>query len=165
MDDTTEEQQPTEKTYYPNRPLARTAANRAQETYIDQGAYSATVEFEPDKGFVVVLYTENNIPAAWEEGFEVRTREDLARREPTPANWPMGQKKPSGSGVDKGSTSPQAPSKGATARVWAIADDLHEKGPITRADRHKVIQACVDAGINKATASTQWSKWAKSKGL
>lgn len=64
-----------------------------------------------------------------------------------------------------------APSpKGATGRVWAIADEIlagspHDATHDIKALRAKVIQACTDAGIHEATAATQWSKWKKSKGL
>lgn len=37
--------------------------------------------------------------------------------------------------------------------VWRLAEEM--KG----ADRKAVIQACVEAGVNKSTASTQYYKW------
>ena len=147
------------RTYYPNRPLAQTAANRGQVKYQDKGVYSAVAQFEPDKGFVAVLFSEVNIPAAWEEGFEVRLPEVNAK---TPADW-ADKKKPAASNT--GTAGVRAPSSGATGKVHAIAQDLVDKGEVSgRADRAKVISACEAAGINKATAATQWSKFAKLKG-
>lgn len=65
-----------------------------------------------------------------------------------------------GEGSGGGST---APVRGATAQVWAIADTfLNEKG---RADRAAIIGLCVAAGINAATAGTQYSKWKKARGV
>jgi hypothetical protein len=43
-----------------------------------------------------------------------------------------------------------------TARVWSIADRLAEQGTT---GRREIIAACVEAGINVATAGTQYSKW------
>lgn len=73
------------RTYYPNRPLAMTAANRGQRQYQDQSCTSATTQFEPDKGWVAVLFCESNIPDAWDEGFEVRLLSFTAEK--TPATW------------------------------------------------------------------------------
>lgn len=146
--------------YYPNRPLARTAANRGQFEYEDKGAYSALVQFEPGKGYVAVLVADKNIPEAWDAGFEVQTPK-LAVKEKTPDDWAAPKKpKPSETAADGG-----RPMSGATARVHAIADKLREEGVVSsRADRAKVIQACIEAGINKATAGTQWAKYAKNQG-
>jgi len=50
-----------------------------------------------------------------------------------------------------------------TGKVWAIADKLfaeHNGMP----PRDKIMAACTEAGINPATAATQYSKWKKSKG-
>jgi hypothetical protein len=50
-----------------------------------------------------------------------------------------------------------------TGKVWVIADKLfaeHNGMP----PRDKIMAACVEAGINPATAATQYSKWKKSKG-
>jgi len=152
--------------YYPNRPLATTAANRGQEKYQDQGCYSASAQFEPAKGFVAVLFSDRNIPEAWEEGFEVKVVAHLGK-EKTPDDWADKGKpdKPAGSTGSTGGGTAKTPSRGATARVWEIADKLHAEQPLLRADRARVIAACEEAGIAKATASTQWSKWAKARGI
>lgn len=72
---------------------------------------------------------------------------------------------------------PAGPASGVTKKVWVIADSLIVKGvrmkgmaggrmapkdvPPARSD---VIAACVAAGINPATASTQYGKWRKARG-
>lgn len=44
-----------------------------------------------------------------------------------------------------------------TKLVWQIADSM------PGADRKDVVEACVAAGVNKATASTQYYRWQKAK--
>ncbi len=44
-----------------------------------------------------------------------------------------------------------------TKLVWQIADSM------PGADRAAVVEACVAAGVNKATASTQFYRWAKAQ--
>jgi hypothetical protein len=56
--------------YWSNRHAAQRAANDGQ---VAHGALDAVVQFEPDKGWVAVLYAARNIPEAWEDGFEVQT--------------------------------------------------------------------------------------------
>lgn len=61
--------------------------------------------------------------------------------------------------------SPNASNKprtaGATGKVWEIADKVKEENPRLDAKglRPLIIEACVKADINPATASTQYSKW------
>lgn len=62
-------------------------------------------------------------------------------------------------GASDGTARP-APTKGATAQVWAIADAVVKQGGWTRAS---IIAACTAAGINPATAGTQFSKWKKER--
>lgn len=72
---------------------------------------------------------------------------------------------------------PAGPASGVTKRVWTIADSLIVKGVRMRSmaggrmapkdvppARPDVIQACVAAGINPSTASTQYGKWRKARG-
>jgi len=144
--------------YYRNRPLARLAADSAQEHWPDD-IHTVSVELEPGKGFVAVVHAKANIPDAWQEGYEVRTN---WQPEKTPSAWVGGDT--SGKNETKSETAsatPSAPKGGATARVWAIADEL----ATSRSDRGAVIAKCIEEGINKSTAATQWSKWAKAKGL
>jgi len=46
-----------------------------------------------------------------------------------------------------------------TGKVWVMADRLKKSGTF---DRQSVVKACVEAGINVNTASTQYSYWKKS---
>lgn len=55
-------------------------------------------------------------------------------------------------------TRPAAGTK--TGKVWDIADKLAAKG---KADRAKIIEACVKAGINKSTAAVQYLAWSKTQ--
>jgi len=51
------------------------------------------------------------------------------------------------------------PGEGTTCRrVWDIASKLSNEKK-EWATRKEVIEACVNAGINKATAMTQYGKW------
>ncbi len=69
--------------------------------------------------------------------------------------------------VNKGSSGENTP-KGApnpmstTGQVWTIANELLAKcaeGELP--DRKLIIDACIEEGINQATASTQYAKWKK----
>ncbi len=77
---------------------------------------------------------------------------------------------------EEGEAPPKAPShrsppqKGATGRVWEIADNLidlyMDKTNIDLKElRRKVIAACEAEGLNPGTAGTQFAKWKKDKGL
>lgn len=55
------------------------------------------------------------------------------------------------------------PNSGVTKRVWDIADKLTEGNAGGRSDRADIISACIEAGINPATAATQYSKWRKAR--
>lgn len=55
-----------------------------------------------------------------------------------------------------------APSKGATGKVWTVADRVRAElggGVITKDMRAKIIAACEAEGINAGTAATQFGKW------
>jgi len=165
MDDWTQEEKLKKegdtRTYYPNKPLAQTAANRGQEEYAGQGVYSAAAQFEPDHGFVAVLFAKENIPAAWDAGFEVNIEHLTTTK--TPDDWFKGKKKAADPSGNLGAST--TPSSGATGRVHAIIGELVEKGLVTsRADRAVAVGACTDAGINPSTAGTQWAKFAKLRG-
>ena len=53
----------------------------------------------------------------------------------------------------------------ATATVWIIADELNKVDPGLGIDskefRKCVVDQCVEKGVNKSTASTQFGKWKK----
>lgn len=74
--------------------------------------------------------------------------------------WPEGDKPVASSkaGASGGGVKGR-PSRGATLRVWEIADEVLEE--VGSVDRALIIQRCVDAGVNKSTASTQFSRWQK----
>lgn len=67
-------------------------------------------------------------------------------------------------GKPDGAVSAPSP-KGATGKVWEIADGMHAETPLMASDRARVIAACQAVGINPATAATQWSKWKKARGV
>ena len=144
--------------YYKNRPLAQRYADLGQRTW--ETVFSATVQYEPDHGFVAVLYSPHNLPQANELGYEVHLPH-VPEKSPSDWHTPTKSARTAPTSGGGGVGTPTAPSKGATARVWAIADEV---GAASRADRSKVIDACTAQGINPSTAATQWSKYAKSKG-
>lgn len=151
--------------YFANRAAAQEGANWGQRKYADKGVYSALTQFEPNKGFVAILLAENNIPDAWDDGFEVQTK--VAVKEKTPEDW--AQKKKPAPNVSTGGA-PSVPKGGTTARVWTIADEIlmkEDRKEITniKALRAEIIAACEAEGINKSTAGTQYSKWKRAKGL
>lgn len=51
--------------------------------------------------------------------------------------------------------------KGVTGQVWEIADRLYAAAGNTMPDRKQVMEDCTAAGINSATAATQFAKWKK----
>lgn len=57
---------------------------------------------------------------------------------------------------------PTAPKAGSTTgKVWEIADRVCPAGAAI--DRNAIIAACKEAGINEATAATQYSKWKRAR--
>lgn len=72
-----------------------------------------------------------------------------------------------GSSKGNGKTSAPAsrPNSGATKRVWDIADKLTEGNFGGKSGRADIIAACVENGINPATAATQYSKWKKARSV
>lgn len=155
-----------ERRFWRNKPLAQRWADRGFELF-GGVVYATAAQFVPDRGFVAVLFTETPLPSGSQEGYEVVQR--LAPVvTPTPPDWHTpkartsarpagGTGTPGGTGAGEGGK----PASGATARVWAIAD---REGATGRADRSRIVAVCVAEGINPATAATQWSKYAKSKG-
>lgn len=52
-----------------------------------------------------------------------------------------------------------------TKLVWQIADEMcYNASELNKELRTAIIAACVEKGVNKATAQTQVYRWAKSKG-
>lgn len=54
--------------------------------------------------------------------------------------------------------------EGKCGKVWGIADALSDKAG-RPAHRVEVVKACVDAGLEAATASTQFGRWRQYWGL
>jgi hypothetical protein len=52
----------------------------------------------------------------------------------------------------------------ATGAVWDICDEMTLANGGVIPDRKLVIDKCVEEGVNKATASTQFGKWKKAQG-
>lgn len=64
-------------------------------------------------------------------------------------------------GVAQRSPYPRPAPNTITGKIWGIADRIEaERGT---ADRESVIKACMEAGINVNTASTQYTHWKNSK--
>lgn len=149
--------------YHPTRAAAEEVANELQR---DPRVHLSAVQMVPYNGWVVVLTPAKHDLSDLADRAEIQ---DGQKRPP-----PVGKVSPprlrseavgggkaseGGQGRPQGEGAPTAPQKGATARVWQIADSVGST------DRAKIIAACVEAGINPATAATQYSKWKKTKGL
>lgn len=92
------------------------------------------------------------------EELQAKLGREIGPVDPRPAPE-KGGRKPSSPGPTT-VTRPKAGS--STGKVWEIADSHYGEGiPIDGAFRTKVIETCVTAGINPATASTQFGKWKK----
>lgn len=93
-------------------------------------------------------------------------RHEVMKAPERPDNEPVKARK-SSAPSDGSAPSP----KGATGRVWAIADEVLVgcggtlEGLNLKDLRKAIIDRCTEAGIHEATAATQWSKWKKSKGF
>lgn len=149
--------------YHPTKEAAREVEARLT---VDPRIAQTLVQFEPNNGWVVVVvpalcdlsdlkpYVEvqDGRPNAMPIG-KVR-----AYQPPTAPDRPI-----QGAGQGAGPAgAAAAPSKGATARVWVIADAVTaEKGGTI--DRAAIIARCEAEGINPSTAGTQYSKWKKAR--
>lgn len=60
-----------------------------------------------------------------------------------------------------GEASVDMPTRGKTRLVWEIADGLVTNG--VSAARNVIIEACIEQGVNKATAATQYSAWVRAR--
>jgi len=60
-----------------------------------------------------------------------------------------------------GEASVDMPTRGKTRLVWEIADGLAKDG--VSAPRNVIIEACIEQGVNKATAATQYSAWVRAR--
>lgn len=108
------------------------------------------------KGVVVVRITKQELAEL--EGDDVIPAEFVV--EPiTPSLWDdkdKGEAKPGGAPASLGSRA-KSDVESPTKLVWKLADEM------VGADRKDVIAACVEAGVNKSTASTQYYRWQKAR--
>lgn len=146
--------------YHPTKLEAEAVAKELQA---DPRVSTAMVQLEPYNGWVVVLVPARHDLSDLAERAEIqdgkRRPPPVAKVRPRPiADSPGhgGKARPAGEGGQGGGS---APVRGATAKVWEIADG------VGKADRNAIIQACVAQGINQSTAATQYSKWKKARGF
>lgn len=148
--------------FYTNRQLAMNYANDAAKYWPDK-VRSVDVQFEPNHGFVPILYTTGALPEAQENGFEIHDALVTFRPTATPADW-AGKKKATTSCATPGGTTvatrftaggSQRPSRGKTLQAWEIFDS------IPTATRKEAIAAGVAQGLNPNMLGTQYSRWAK----
>lgn len=143
--------------YHEKKEAAQAAASEMSQ---DPRVANARVAFEPYNGWVVVIIPRFVDCSDLVDRAEVHDgvqRADPARQRPTPIPGGTPKAKGRSGDVGGGGGPTAAPSKGATAKVWQIADSM------PGADRKAIINACVAAGINESTAGTQYSKWRKAR--
>lgn len=147
--------------FYKKRTLAWAVANELQRKYTEQGCYSAAAQFTPDQGWIVVLFSNRNIPDAWDDGAEVSQPHVLPTRG-TPSDWHEKRvAKPAvaatvATGGAK-ATVGEGPTRGKTLQAWQLFDSM------PTASRKERIEAGVALGLNKNMLGTQHSRWAKTK--
>ena len=146
-----------ENLYLPNQAVANTRAARLAQ---DPRVRETMVQFEPDNGWLVVIWP--NLADLRDLAGQAEIKDGVQRspegkvRVTSPDTAGGGRTSSAG-----GEGSGKAPSKGATKKVWDIADQVYgERG----LDRAAIMAACEAAGVNKATAGTQYSKWRKTRG-
>lgn len=106
------------------------------------------------KGVIIVTVTKEELPTDIPADIEVQPV--------TPSLWAnpadTSQQGAASGGAGRSGVREKSDAKSPVKIVWETADEM--KG----ADRKLVIAACVDKGVNKATASTQYYRWAKANG-
>lgn len=153
-------------TYYHETKEAAEEAARIYEPY-----FHVRVALESYNGFVITLTPRSfevfKFPL-WDLLDKVEldlTGFNLVRIKPADRNRPapVAAKARASTAAPRADGEPaSAPVKGATAKVWTIADRITaEKGGTI--DRGAIIAACEAEGINPATAATQFSRWKKTK--
>lgn len=148
--------------YHPKREDAEAiaAAFRA-----DPRVRLAAIQFEPGNGWVVVLAPALHDLSEFEDRAEIRDGKSRAPKPKNPAGPPLTRSDSARQGAGGGGTPREpgsAPVKGATAKVWEIADA--SVATLGKVDRAAIIAGCVGQGINPATAATQYSKWKRARG-
>lgn len=132
----------------------RDYVNHVESDWIDEGRSPGYV------GVIVVTCTLGEIPA---EDRKQLTEQGIRIEPLTPELFDKGDRAEA-SRVSKArpsSASPRAKSdvESPTKLVWSIADGM------PNATRSEIVAACEKAGVNKATASTQFYRWQKAKKL
>lgn len=143
--------------YHPEKAGAEAVLARLLE---DPRVAAGAVQLQPYNGWMVVVtpgFADLSDLAGQAEVQDGKRRPGPSGKAgpSAPALAPDGARQ----GATDGAARP-APTKGATAQVWAVADAVVKQGGWTRAS---IIAACTAAGINPATAGTQFSKWKKER--
>ena len=125
---------------------SRNYVAHVESAYIDGGRTPGI------RGVIVVTCFKHEIPP--EDWVEIEAEGHTV--EPiTPSMWGKDDKpsKVKGTVASRARSEVESPTK----LVWSIADSM------PGADRKEVIAACVEQGINKSTAQTQYYRWSKAK--
>lgn len=122
----------------------------------DNRIESSAVQFEPGNGWVVLVVPKRIQCDDLAEDYDVRdgVPRSLNRPKPPPTEEERVEQKQPKTPVEPGGP----PRKGKTKMAWDIANRLKDQG------RDAIIAACLEAGLNKSTASVQYSKWKKAQG-
>lgn len=152
-----------ESFYHLSQPKAQAIAEQMMKD--DPRIERVKVEFEPNNGWVIVLGPARHDLSCYEGVAEVRDGRKAQKPIGRVPYAPVGAGNSAGAGKAprEPGAAPTAPIKGATAKVWEIAEQT--LSALGKLDRTAIIKACEAAGINAATAATQYSKWKKAKGL
>ena len=145
--------------YHPTKGAAQEVADRIELDHADVDY--CKVELEPNNGWVVVAVPKVRDIFDLADRCEVR-HPNGKRLSARPTSYKRIAQPSAPKAVREPGEPGQAPTKGATGRVWEIADKVTaEKGGTI--DRGAIIAACEAAGINPATAATQFSRWKRTR--
>lgn len=116
-----------------------------ESSYIDEGRVPGI------RGVLVVTCFLEEIPA--EDILQIKA-EGHELEPMTPSLWnDKSEARAEGTIASRARSEAESPTK----LVWSIADSMPD------ADRKDVIAACVEQGVNKSTAQTQYYKWSKAR--
>lgn len=147
-----------QREYYEAKAVAQVALGRLFDSG-DPRILTGDVQFEPYKGWVIMVLIPEGVDASDLEARGIEVQRHGAKPGSTSRSSRASSSSPSISSPGPAS----APVKGATAKVWEIADSHYQAAGEAR--RKEIIGACEAAGIHPATAATQYSKWKKARGL
>lgn len=143
--------------YFVSEQIANRAARKLQAENPERIARCEVYRHGREGWQIVIHPMPMDVDDLWPIAYSQLPNGRLAKKDPHALTWSL----PKEESKAKPSAPGGPPSKGATARVWAIADEVTGDGAV---DRGAIIDACVKAGINKSTAATQYSKWKKARG-